>query len=148
MKYVTFLITLLLISCTKMEERVGIAHLIVDNTFREYCLNHFDYDNNSILTVEELLRVKEIIITEDTFEEDNYIYTLEGISLFRNLNTLICEYQKLKQVDVSTIKPLKKLYLKGNYSLNMIYLSWDYHKYIDWEIDDFAHFNDLHIHYQ
>ena len=66
-----------------------------DEIFRSYVLNNFDTNRNGIISEEEALNVKKIVV------EWSRISSLEGIQYFPNLEYLLCRSNPLTSLDVS-----------------------------------------------
>ena len=109
-----------------------------DNIFRQYVSEHFDHDDNGILTDDEIYQVNGVEI-----EEEAGLESLAGIENFYNLTYITCQKNKLTSLnlsknpkimiltlhdnnlaalDVSDLKELTELYCGNNPNLSSLNL--------------------------
>jgi hypothetical protein len=81
-----------------------------DSSFRYYVRENFDTDQNGELSPEEIDAVKRISCSGGETE----ITSLQGIRYFTELTQLECDYNRLKQLDLSENTKLTKLYCYSN----------------------------------
>lgn len=87
-----------------------------DNNFRSYVFTHCDTDNDGYLSENECWAVTSINVN------DSEIQSLNGLSFFENLKTLLCSSNELLSLDVSNNAALRYLDCSGN-SLSSLDLS-------------------------
>ena len=88
---------------TQMSD-MDIKGKIVDQIFREYCLNEFDNDpKDGILSMKEARSAGTINVSK------MHISRLDGIEYFTKLRTLNCSYNDLERLDVRQNKDLTEL---------------------------------------
>lgn len=85
---------------------------IPDNRFREYVLINFDTDHNGTIDLAEAdavteMRLNPLVINEDKTKPE--ITSLQGISYFQNLETLMLTSNEIKLTDLSYLSQNGKL---------------------------------------
>ncbi|EOS61225.1 hypothetical protein C815_00560, partial [Firmicutes bacterium M10-2] len=88
-----------------------------DPAFRLYVSNHFDSNDDGILSNQERDAVTDMQIVDD-----QTLVSLEGIRFFPNLQTLTCYSRALESVDVSENTKLRSLTIHLNISLTSLIL--------------------------
>ena len=78
---------------------------MMDEQFKAYLLENFDLDKDGTINMYEADLVKEINIYHHT----PFIYSLEGIQYFKNLEKLDCSRAQISTIDVSLNPALKTL---------------------------------------
>ena len=102
---------------------------IPDNRFREYVLINFDTDHNGTIDQTEAdavteMRLNPLVINEDKTKPE--ITSLQGISYFQNLETLMLTSNEIKLTDLSYLSQngkLKHLAIDNSELLTQLYLS-------------------------
>ncbi len=93
------------------------ANTFPDNMFRYYITNFLDTDKNNVLSAEEIAAITELNI------EACGISDLTGIEYFENLKVLACDYNNIRELDLSQNKALEELYCGENFSIENINVS-------------------------
>lgn len=102
---------------------------IPDNRFREYVLINFDTDHNGTIDLAEAdavteMRLNPLVINEDKTKPE--ITSLQGISYFQNLETLMLTSNEIKLTDLSYLSQngkLKQLAIDNSELLTQLDLS-------------------------
>lgn len=102
---------------------------IPDNRFREYVLINFDTDHNGTIDQTEAdavteMRLNPLVINEDKTKPE--ITSLQGISYFQNLETLMLTSNEIKLTDLSYLSQngkLKQLAIDNSEQLTQLDLS-------------------------
>lgn len=79
-----------------------------DSAFRKYVKDSFDYDGDGSLSEEECQDVTEITV------DGLGIKSLSGIEIFEDLETLYCEDNRIKTLDLSNNTSLASVYCHNN----------------------------------
>lgn len=96
-----------------------------DEMFMYYVMN-FDADEDGFLSAEECAAVTEIgghyeIETDNNYvcytDDDFYADSLQGIEFFPNLQTLVCQWSEIEEVDLSQNTKLEFVNFMGCYGL-------------------------------
>ena len=82
---------------------VDLKNNIEDEAFREYCLQHFDEDQDGIISMKEARRAFEIIVKR------LHVHSLAGIEYFINITKLDCRDNEIESIDVSNNLKLREL---------------------------------------
>ena len=82
---------------------------VKDSGFKAFCLENYDADGDGSVTAEEVAGVKDVDCS------GRGISSLEGISSFKALETLVCDNNSLTLIDFSKMpETLRSLSCKGN----------------------------------
>ena len=82
---------------------------IIDNGFRQYCLDTLDVNKDGVISTREARMVNRIVINA------KQIYSLEGIEHFTRLTYLDCSANLIENLDLSKNVRLELLYCGDNY---------------------------------
>ena len=81
---------------------LDVALKIVDDVFRQYCLNKFDQSpQDGRISSKEAMSVMEIIVKRRDDEDEAAITSLVGIEYFTNLRKLDCAANNIAEIDLS-----------------------------------------------
>lgn len=94
-----------------------VASAIKDIAFRQYCFEHFDANNDGVISKDEALGVNVIELS------DMNIYSLAGLEYFTNLRELKCDKLKITEVDISNNSVLSKFEFNNCHELKNVKLS-------------------------
>lgn len=91
-----------------------------DESFKEYCIERFDKDNDREISFEEALLVKEI---SSSSLPDN-IFSFEGIQYFKNLSDFTCcNKENIRSIDLSGLTSLFTVACDENPNLTSLNVS-------------------------
>ena len=79
-----------------------------DALFLEYVANNIDSDKNGFLSEGEISEVKSIDVS-GKYNAVGNITNIVGVQYFNNLNVLICEYNNITELDISSLTELTEL---------------------------------------
>ena len=79
-----------------------------DKNFRKYIKENLDKNSNGVLSKKEIKSVTELYVTHSNISD------MTGVNKFYNLETLGCQYNELKSLNVSKLTKLKQLYCYEN----------------------------------
>ena len=92
-----------------------------DETFRNYVKDNFDSVSDGVLTEAEIKNIKEIDVSGELVNQSGGVFvttgtvtTLEGIEYFTELETLECNYNQIKTLDLNHTTKLKTLRCMSN----------------------------------
>jgi hypothetical protein len=91
------------------DESKNISNLFADEALREYILEFVDTNNDGYLSDEECNAVTSIDISSVG------VYSVKGLEVFTNLETLICNDNFITEIALPELKNLKYLYADSNY---------------------------------
>lgn len=106
--YLLSIIPILICSCEKQVPDDDICDFIIDSSFKAFCYNKYDSNQDGKVSSEEASWV-------DTMNcSDIGIESLDGIEYFRELTTLLCRNNRLIVLDLSKNVKLTRLECEGN----------------------------------
>lgn len=122
----SFFSFILMVGCTKEQETINgletvddVCSKMDDIVFKRYCIEHFDYNHNGKISMDEAELITEIDFSEAGIHD---LVSLKGIEYMINLRVLKCSGNKLTSLDLSHNTSLTLLYC-GNNNLDALDVS-------------------------